>query len=395
MQQPLCIMASDGKIHVPTWSGLANDYESYKEEVYLYAASVKEDQQCLVAPRLIQRLSGAARQAALRKLPEMKKTGGHELLLEVLENVIGRTPQSALASQLEHLFSRVRRQPTESMSGWYLRFVKEHELLQRTLQRVRFSGARRSSWTSYVSRDAAAEPTAQGRSAGTRPEPARGTGGRDADEDDDDWEGEDDYGTIGGWRPPPAPASPQRSSDRSAGRPGTLPEVVPEEVLGWLLLSRAGLSQAGRAGVLAATGNSLRLHSIAEALRSQYPDSEIIHDGKGKGKHRRHAFAAEEVLVDEYGMEAEAEEQPEEAEWQQDDEEADFAQGEIYMLESELDDEETVAAFQALRVARRTMKEAHDRIREGRLARGFHDASVKAQGKGKGKTAMYTAVITT
>ena len=46
-------------------------------------------------------------------------------------------------------------------------------------------------------------------------------------------------------------------------------EVLPSEILGWILLRRAGLSAGARLMVLAAAHNSLRFEDVEKALRDQ------------------------------------------------------------------------------------------------------------------------------
>ena len=46
-------------------------------------------------------------------------------------------------------------------------------------------------------------------------------------------------------------------------------DILPEEVLGWLLLRRAGLPASSRLAVQSATGNSLKFSEIERALRDQ------------------------------------------------------------------------------------------------------------------------------
>ena len=48
-----------------------------------------------------------------------------------------------------------------------------------------------------------------------------------------------------------------------------LPEILPPEVLGWLLLRRSGLSAQSRLGILSAAGNSLKIDDIERAMRLQ------------------------------------------------------------------------------------------------------------------------------
>ena len=73
---------------------------------------------------------------------------------------------------------------------------------------------------------------------------------------------------------------------------GSLPGIVPPGVLGWLLLSRSGLGASARAGVLAATANSLDIRRVAEALKAQYPDAELMQAERGQGHRGHRAYLA-------------------------------------------------------------------------------------------------------
>ena len=61
-----------------------------------------------------------------------------------------------------------------------------------------------------------------------------------------------------------------------------LPVVLPSEVLGWLLLRRAGLTSQQRLSVQAAAGNSPKLDAIKRALKGM--EEELLqYEGHGKG----------------------------------------------------------------------------------------------------------------
>ncbi|CAE7912341.1 unnamed protein product, partial [Symbiodinium necroappetens] len=75
----------------------------------------------------------------------------------------------------------------------------------------------------------------------------------------------------------------------------TLPDVLPSELLGWLLLRRAGISHQASLAVQSAASGSLRLDDIEKALRAM--EDEILQQelrprgglgasGKGHGRHR-------------------------------------------------------------------------------------------------------------
>ena len=89
------------------------------------------------------------------------------------------------------------------------------------------------------------------------------------------WEGEDGKWTEADWQK----WREMESKDKpQAPDPDDLPwdelevdtmEVLPDEVLGWLLLRRAGLPASSRLSVQAAIGNSLRFTEVERALRDQ------------------------------------------------------------------------------------------------------------------------------
>ena len=62
-----------------------------------------------------------------------------------------------------------------------------------------------------------------------------------------------------------------------------MPELLPELVLGWLLLHRSGLDAKERSVVLAATRNSLALGKVEDALKAQWQDEDLeTHDSRQK-----------------------------------------------------------------------------------------------------------------
>ena len=82
-------------------------------------------------------------------------------------------------------------------------------------------------------------------------------------------------------------------SDMDSG----LPEVLPHELIGWLMLRRCNLSPQQRLNVLSSTGNSLKADDIEQALRGAEEELRIQEAnpvGKGKGKHHRPNFWVEQ-----------------------------------------------------------------------------------------------------
>ncbi|CAE7352648.1 RE1, partial [Symbiodinium microadriaticum] len=80
----------------------------------------------------------------------------------------------------------------------------------------------------------------------------------------------------------------------------SLPEVLPSEVLGWLLLRRAGLGHQASLAVQSAAGNSLKLEDIEKSLRSM--EDELLNQelrprhglGPPGGKGRQRTYWVEE-----------------------------------------------------------------------------------------------------
>ena len=72
-------------------------------------------------------------------------------------------------------------------------------------------------------------------------------------------------------------------------------QVLPDEVLGWLLLRRANLSAASRLSVQASVNNSLKFQDIETALRDQ-EEEELLQADQHRGGHqgKRRTFWVEE-----------------------------------------------------------------------------------------------------
>eukprot|EP00435_Cladocopium_sp_Y103_P026888 s2772_g6.t1 len=69
-------------------------------------------------------------------------------------------------------------------------------------------------------------------------------------------------------------------ADMDAG----LPEVLPTELIGWLMLRRCNLSPQQRLNILSSTGNSLRADDIEQALRGAEEELRVHEAGQGKNK---------------------------------------------------------------------------------------------------------------
>ena len=75
-----------------------------------------------------------------------------------------------------------------------------------------------------------------------------------------------------------------------------LPEVLPTEILGWIMLRRSSLNAAQRLSVLSSIENSLRAEDVEKGLRGA-EDELRLHEreqaGKGFGKKSQMSFWVE------------------------------------------------------------------------------------------------------
>ena len=68
---------------------------------------------------------------------------------------------------------------------------------------------------------------------------------------------------------------------------GSLQEVLPPEVLGWLLLRRANLPTSARLSIQAAAGNSLLFTDIERAMRAMEDELMVHDDSRRQPQHQK------------------------------------------------------------------------------------------------------------
>ena len=309
----------------------------------------------------------------------------------------GRPPTATLASDLDCLFTKMRRRRGESVNAWYTRFWRVQQQITRALDKVRAERAeaepahlRRGSQNSIA---ALLGPSGGRASAGSsNGRQSSGTG--DGEEWEKEWWWE--YGLEAwNWRwvrkegsvSGDAQGSESVHAISASEASGT--EVLPDELLGWLFLWRGNFSASERAATLAATSGQLRLRPLAEVLRQQFPEEDLgERDGAaGRRIHKAHVVAGDSEDEQQDEVHAAAED---DGDYDWADEEADSIEHELVLTAEEHEDEEIRTAFANLVQARRTMREAHARVKELRLARGFYRPG-KGKGKGKSATAVEKA----
>ena len=361
----------DNSKRVPSWSGQATEFEEYKAEARLYVAGTKTEQRHYCGARLLQQLTGEARLAALPRLREIEAAGekSAEVLLALLEKNLGRPAVSSLAQEFDTFFHRLRRRKGESVAAWGLRFNEQHIKLRRALTRVTGTG------TSAAGTRRASMATDNSPGGGG----AQGSG----------WRGwYDSHGQVyDHWQPGLDFVDSRGRTQATEGSDldtvdflpqDELPQVIPAPVEAWLLLSKAGLTLQERASVLAGTQGRLVAREVLETMRSQFPDSELrdrdehqLRRGRGK------AFYQEMGLGDDAdtwyaGHDDDEEEENESAFW-----------GDPEDVWGE--DPEAAEALAAAIQAKRTLKDAHQFLKEKRLGRRFFSPSSSPSGKGTGK----------
>ena len=268
----------------------------------------------LLAPRIVSDLTGRA-WAITGDLShrELCKRDGVIYLLQYLKESLGRLPVPDIGVRLETLMLRLRRSPVQSMATWAAHLRLQYRHLQVALSRVRTTagestnpGAKPASTPSVASSPArrasvttVEEPQVENQVA---EEDDQVTIGPSPDENrEEEVELQEDSGAR---RRRPRKES---ESDDSAmalediqlweAHDEHLPEVLPSEVLGWLLLRRAGLTSQQRLSVQAAAGNSLKLEAVERALRGM--EEELLqnenHGKGGRDPSRRRTYWVEEA----------------------------------------------------------------------------------------------------
>ena len=295
-----------------TWDGEASTWNDFCRKVMLAFEQTPRRKRHLLAPRIVSELTGRA-WAITGDVShrELCRRDGVTYLLQYLKESLGRLPVPDIGVRLEALMLRMRRSPVQSMATWAAHLRLQYRHLQVALSRVRTKGEEKSKpGAKPASTPSATSSPGRRVSLATEDEPHA----------ENQVAHEDDQVTIGPEDPreeeielqEDAGARKRRTrkdsdSDDSAkalediqlweAHDEFLPEVFPSEVLGWLLLRRAGLTSQQWLCVQAAAGNSLKLDAIERALRGM--EEELLqNENQGKGgrdQTRRRTYWVEEA----------------------------------------------------------------------------------------------------
>lgn len=320
---------------VVTWDGDPSSWADYTRKVRLQWEKTPKHKRYLLGPELASRLTGRAWSVTPSlNHQELGKKNGTKYLLSFLRDRLCRTAVPDAGARLEDLLIRLRRPLGMSMAQWSNEVLEAYRKVQRALARARRQERDRRSGANVVSSKASKDgspksrsepheepvspgagrvqstsfgPTSPARSP-TRPrEPREDEEADQAEEhrsgqdEGDDYGAYEEYWTDEEWRlwyqMSRKKWNYDEDSEVSSGE--DLPweelevenvEVLPEEVLGWLLLRRSNLSSANRLSVQASVQNSLSFEAIERALRDQ--EEELLaadlqrQHGKGRGHGR-------------------------------------------------------------------------------------------------------------
>ena len=312
---------------VPGWDGSPGTWLDYVRRVRLEWMKTPEKKRSLLGASLASRLTARAWEVSTElDAGRLQERNGAAYLLDFLEAKLGRTPVPDLGSRLEDLFIRTKRSPGQSMAQWSVELRDAYKRLQRAVARARAgrtstrpsspatSPTARKKATSSTTGSRMGTPSARRRSSTTgEPEPGLEFPEDDGDRPDDPvpqedeelgppeaderttgthsrrgnetWSAEEwDAWYRGWWQEDSSPRPWRRRRDHDDSEDEEAPplpdpewdkyeleelEVLPPEILGWMLLRRSGLPGHARLAVLAATNNSLDFEVVEKAMRDQ------------------------------------------------------------------------------------------------------------------------------
>ena len=433
------------------WDGDSNTWPDFVRKARLAFERTPRKKRHLIAPDILAQLTGRAWIVTQEvDHAQLVRRNGVIYLLQFLEARLGPGVVHDVGTRLENLILRLRRPAGQSFSTWASRLREAYRQLQQALGRVR-KGRDGTNGLSPMSSRSPVRTSAE-RSSATQEEPQNEAdtenetlAGEGEPVDDDELvqmesprvnplrtrggRGTRDVHTSMSSRRPARKDSDSDTSVRAMQDlklwetyAETLEEALPQEVLGWLLLRRAGLPNSARLNVQAAAGNSLKFDDIEAAMRSMEDEllgQESMHHRGGGGGHRRRTFWMEEqghwsmLLLDEedmteileatevhyYGEDHSLDEEP----YPEDPWSADYDDGTSWWgsddwnedASHQLSPEELKEVEEAYSVADtklRNFVQARQAVKAQRLSRGFYpfqpgikSAGKKGRGKGKGK----------
>ena len=268
---------------IPQWSGDAASFQEYEEQALQWEQSVPYHKRALCGPKLIAELSGTARKFITGKRPDWcSYDGGVARLLEHLRNSLGRPQIPELSEVLNRYFRQSRRRRGESMNDYIVRKTELYTRARQSLARVEkhYDGGNwsRQSGSSYQGSEAYEQRYREPwrRTSWAWQDAWATTEEREDQEYHDAEEPGSDTGTYGDsggwqtWRPWWASSYSEEAPWKSQA-----PELLPEFLQGWYLLTDAGLDSQERNMIQTAVNGNFSAERIAQELRTQWPEEEL------------------------------------------------------------------------------------------------------------------------
>ena len=288
------------------WDGDFATWPDYVRKVRLAFEKTRRRRRAQLGPDLVSQLSGRAWVVTQEiDYKALTQPNGARYLITFLEERLARVPIPDAGSQAEALLLRLRRVPGTSMATWCAQVREQYRKLQRALRRARgdaveFKPGGAPSQTSSKPRSSP-EPAAE---EGTEEEEAQR-----ADEEEAEprsparpssskggkskGKGDDLRSPSRGSRSDPSDSEDEQDDNFWDDLDTGLPEVLPSELLGWIMLRKSSLNAAQRLNVLSSIGNSLKADDIEKGLRGAEDELRLVEKeregrpkGSGKSKHR-------------------------------------------------------------------------------------------------------------
>ena len=288
------------------WDGDFATWPDYVRKVRLAFEKTRRRRRAQLGPDLVSQLSGRAWVVTQEiDYKALTQPNGARYLITFLEERLARVPIPDAGSQAEALLLRLRRVPGTSMATWCAQVREQYRKLQRALRRARGDAVE------FKPGGAPSQASSKPRSS---PEPAAEEGTEEeeaqrADEEEAEprsptrpssskggkskGKGDDLRSPSRGSRSDPSDSEDEQNDNFWEDLDTGLPEVLPSELLGWIMLRKSSLNAAQRLNVLSSIGNSLKADDIEKGLRGAEDELRLVEKeregrpkGSGKSKHR-------------------------------------------------------------------------------------------------------------
>ena len=393
---------------IPIYGGEPELFEAYKEAAREYVETTEFHKRYLTGPRLAAQVQGRAKTAIRAKTAAnpswLTRSEGAELLLQCLEEKLSQEPLEEVQKCFSNFFQSTRRRRGEGMGAFINRHEESFWRCNRALRKAQKEHGGKLGMpglpeliqtpaaSSYEldSGSAMGEPNAEVEGAEEPAEAELGLsetglhGSQRAPTDGNSWTtsqnwwetgygygyGYSDYGNSGwskqSWSQPPTAWSQSADADLEKKAKPFLPDFL----LAWMLLQKAGLTTAERNNVMTIAGAVFNYDAIAKALKKAWPDEELTKRDRQHGGHGMMADDNDAYMV--------GDDENDEAMLTEDL----TAEDSAAYLTAEM---EAQSALAAIRQGRNTLREARGKQHTVRMNRKFYDKKPTAMAGAKPK----------